>query len=399
MRRGGRALYAFDVTTPTSPAMLWKIGCTGTAMSDTDCGSGTKDYSAIGQTWSPPKIMYASAVGSGATPLILMGGGYDTCEDADAGTGLANHGCASSKGNRVYVIDGTDGTIVREFPTVAPFTGGAARGVVGEATIVSANGIAKYAYIADMGGVVYRLDFTANNKSNWTMTPIAKLGCDTVATCTANRKFMFQPSVVSTDGETFQILLGSGDREKPTTQYGGSNGVTNYFFMLKDKPADNNYLNNACAPTINYMCLASLLPITTSTPSSAAIDGKMGWYLGLQSTEQVVTGAITQFGITTFSTHQPAVSAASCTNNLGTTLVYNISYKDASPVSGNSRYEDLSGDGLPPSPVAGKVLIDGTEVPFCIGCSKDSPLEGKKATQLSGVSRAKSRLYWYLEKN
>jgi type IV pilus assembly protein PilY1 len=49
--------------------------------------------------------------------------------------------------------------------------------------------------------------------------------------------------------------------------------------------------------------------------------------------------------------------------------------------------------------VAGKVKIGDTEVPFCIGCSADSPLEGSQASQLMSVSRAKSRLYWYLEKN
>jgi type IV pilus assembly protein PilY1 len=48
--------------------------------------------------------------------------------------------------------------------------------------------------------------------------------------------------------------------------------------------------------------------------------------------------------------------------------------------------------------VAGTVLVNGTAVPFCIGCSGDSPLQGRKAVQAASVSRAKNRLYWYLEK-
>jgi type IV pilus assembly protein PilY1 len=400
MRRGGRAIYAFDVTTPGAPAFLWKKGCSSADLTSTDCGTSgsSTDYSGIGQTWGAPKVMFAAGYNSGATPLLLMGGGYDSCEDTDTGSGGANNSCTGSpKGSRVYVIDATDGHIVTQFPTVAPYTGGVPRGVVAEATVVAPDGMAKYGYIADLGGVVYRLDFTASSVGAWTMTPVAKLGCDTLAPCTANRKFMFQSSVVSTDGTTFDLLIGSGDREKPTVQYGASNGVSNYFFMLQDQPGNSGWLQDQCGSGNNFLCLSSLQQITASTPLNASIGTKKGWELALAPTEQVVTSAITQFGITTFSTHQPAVSANTCSNNLGKSLVYNVSYKNADPVSDN-RFAEISGDGLPPSPVAGTVIIDGKAVPFCVGCSAVSPLEGRKASQVASIARAKNRLFWYVEK-
>jgi type IV pilus assembly protein PilY1 len=220
-----------------------------------------------------------------------------------------------------------------------------------------------------------------------------------------NRKFMFQPSVVSSDGVTFYVLLGSGDREKPTTQYTGATSVKNYFFAFKDQPANSGYLSDACGSGNNFSCITTssppLLQITSSNPDATTLSTKKGWYLQLTSTEQVVTSAITQFGITSFSTHQPAVTSSNvCSNGgLGTTLVYNVNYADASAVNDNGiRYSDVSGDGLPPSPVAGTVVIDGTSVPFCIGCSPDSPLQAKKSKQANNVNRAKGRLYWYLEK-
>jgi type IV pilus assembly protein PilY1 len=402
MRRGGRSLYAFDVTTAASPTLLWKIGCSSGDLTSTDCGSGNWNYSSIGQTWAAPKVFFAAAYNNGTTPLLLMGGGYDTCEDTDTGTGGANNNCTGTpKGSIVYIIDGTDGHIVQSFDTVAPYSGGAPRSVVGEPTIVANNGIANYAYIADLGGVVYRLDFTGSNVSNWSMTTIAKLGCDTLSACSANRKFMFQPSVVSTDGITFDVLLGTGDREKPTTQYGASNGVQDYFFMVQDQPSSNSYLNGQCGAGNNFICLSALTPITltSGSPSATTLASSRGWSLQLSSTEQVVTSAITQFGVTSFSTHQPAQANVSCTPTLGVSRVYNVSYKDASAVNGTALYARLAGDGLPPSPVAGNVLINGSSIPFCIGCSADSPLQGKKATQISSVARAKSRLFWYLEKN
>jgi type IV pilus assembly protein PilY1 len=422
MRRGGRALYAFDVTTPGSPSLLWKVGCGSSSLTSSDCTStsGNSAYSSIGQTWGTAKLIYVAASAWSGKPLLLMAGGYDTCEDTDSGS--ANHACSgsASKGSKVYVIDASTGNIVRDFDTVVPSgtSGAVARSIISDATVVpdSVTGKAKYAYMADIGGVVYRLNFEGTSANDWSMTPIAKLGCGTdtagsgkaTSSCNANRKFMFQPSVVSKDGQLFWILLGSGDREKPVSQHTASGAVKNYFFAIQDKPGTSTWLTDQNATCdANLMCLDSLQKVdgtntTTTSSEIAGISSKRGWYLTLSSTEQVVTSAITVYGNTSFSTHMPATSSSSsstCANNLGSTRVYNVDYSDASPTGDDSRYDDVTGDGLPPSPVAGKVLIDGVAVPFCIGCSKDSPLEGKKIVQSSSISRARNRLYWYIQKN
>jgi type IV pilus assembly protein PilY1 len=59
MRRGGRALYAFDVTDPTSPKLLWKKSATGT-------------LAALGQTWSEARV---ARINGYSDPVIVMGGG------------------------------------------------------------------------------------------------------------------------------------------------------------------------------------------------------------------------------------------------------------------------------------------------------------------------------------
>ncbi|HXD42083.1 MAG TPA: pilus assembly protein PilY [Ramlibacter sp.] len=395
MRRGGRAMYGFNVSTPGSPSLLWKKGCPNLG-DDTNCSSG---FTGIGQTWSSLKSLVAMGYGSGNSPMLITGGGYDPCEDFDArAAGGANNNCtATPKGNGVYLLDAVTGSIVASFTTT--------RSVVADSTIVrDSNGKATLAYTADMGGNVYRISLAGNTTATWSITKIASLGCDTASTCTANRKFMFAPSVTTADnGVTYNILLGSGDREKPVEYYAASKAVTNYFFMIKDKPAVANWLtdeNVTCSA--NLICKSSLLAITSdSTPSDAALAAKKGWYLALASTEQVVTSAVTVFGVTTFSTHQPALTtAASCSSNLGTTLVYNIGYTNAASANGTDhRFEDVSGDGLPPSPVAGRVILDsGQTVPFCIGCSKDSPLEGSPPKELGSVTQPKGRLFWYIQK-
>jgi type IV pilus assembly protein PilY1 len=249
------------------------------------------------------------------------------------------------------------------------------------------------------------VDIGTNSPGNWTITKIASLGCATVTTCTNNRKFMFAPDVVADNGG-YDLLLGSGDREKPLL---GTSGVSDYFFMVKDRPADSTWLSSEmgnCGSAV--LCLNSLVGITTSTPSTATLSAKKGWYLALAANEQVVTSAITIFGVVTFSTHQPAMpQAGACTSNLGIARVYNISYLNAAceictTVNGiQQRFDPLPPNiGLPPSPVAGTVAVGGQDLPFCIGCSKDSPLQSTqpKVPPGSTLTQPKGRVYWYIQR-
>lgn len=398
MRRGGRNIYAFNVTAPASPTLLWKKGCPNLS-NDTGCSNDENgDFRAMGQTWSSLKALYATGYGSGVSPMLIMGGGYDACEDYD--NGIKNHNCTSSKGNKVLVLDAATGALLKAFPTD--------RAVIADSTLVlDSNGKIKYAYTADLGGNVYRMSFGSVAPSDWSITKIASLGCDTVGACdgtTRNRKFAFAPSVVTTDNVTYYVMLGSGDREKPVKQYIASNLVANYFFMLKDKPADATWLSSENANcSANVLCKSSLQRIQSgATPSDAELALKKGWYLDMTSTEQVVTSSVTIFGVVYFSTHQPAVTVeTACKNTLGTTSVYNVSYLNASSSTGNTdRSAHVIGDGLPPSPVAGLVKLDGATsmTPFCIGCSKSSPLEASLPGSLSTVAQPKGRLYWYIQK-
>lgn len=399
MRRGGRSIYAFDVsnsaTAPTSPIFKWRAGCSANG----DCYPS--QLSGIGQTWASVKTFTHENYNSGAKPLLIFGGGYDTCEDFDGGSsGTANHSCTStSKGHYVYILDGDTGAHVASFDT------GESRGIIADVLIVpDENGRAKYAYAADLGGNVYRITFSGAPAA-WTMVKIASLGCGTPASCTAPRKFMFEPSVIQNTDGSYTIFVGSGDREKPVRSYPASNSVTNYFFSFTDKPTIGaaTYPGNSDGCGANIMCLGSLLGITgNNPPTDEALAAKKGWYINLDSTEQVVTAPITIFGVVTFSTHQPAPAVATntCNSNLGTTRVYSVNYKNAGSENGtNNLYQDVAGDGLPPSAVAGQVTLDnGQTVPFCIGCSADSPLEVVQKSGGGATSRPKSRLYWYIKK-
>lgn len=408
MRRGGSAVYAFDVsagTNLTDPRLKWKAD------------SATTGLSNIGQTWSAPKVIkaagYTSVTSStdadGVTtttttnkPMLIMGGGYDSCEDGTVASDLNTCTSGPPKGSNVYVLDANTGAVLNSTMVTD-------RSVVGDITVVTnSSGLAQYAYAADTGGNVYRINI-AGAPSIWTIDKIAALGCDT-ETCpggVANRKFLFAPEVVVTSGFN-AVLLGSGDREHPLSTDAVTASVNNAFFMIKDdRSADPDVISLDDDVLLEIDANSSGLT-STQQAELAAADNK-GWYLQygaagtIHDQEQVVTSAVVVFGVATFSTHTPTVaSSTSCGSNLGTARVYNINFLDASPAKGADRFQVIDGGGLPPSPVSGIVTVctsDGacTDVPFVIGGNPNSPVEVDYAPEPSGSAVNKSRVYWNIE--
>jgi len=431
MRRSARIMYAFDVSDPDDPEMLWKLGCPD-MNDDSSCtgapGYTSDDFSKLGQTWSAANVFYAASYfdGDGVKPMLIMGGGYDDCEDTDNDSD-ANHSCnyttgapsTHDKGNIIYVLDAETGQQLASFATD--------RAVVGEIRVVTVtenSPLVSYAYAADTGGNIYRISAgTAGSTStpgaptpigtealnDWVISKIAALGCDgdgeADVTCDAPRKFMFGPDVVRIPGsDNYGILIGSGDREKPLVAYGAANTVQNYFFSLVDQPANAaSWMDVDGDCTYDQMCLAMLTDVGTGAdfdPDTVVNDH--GFKLPLASGEQVVSGALTIADIANFSTHIPSDpndfldpnSPDFCANNLGTATTYNVSYKDAAGDTVN-----IIGGGLVPTPVAGKVILDdGTIVPFCIGCGGDNSAIGGSSVG-SGVTwiQPKSRVYWNIQ--
>jgi len=213
---------------------------------------------------------------------------------------------------------------------------------------------------------------------------------------------MYVPSVVA-NGDVYTIMLGSGDREKPIRYYKASNSVTNYFFSIIDKPLEEPSIwpgTSDCGTAI--ICKNSLLGISAGvTPTAATLATKKGWYLGLATTEQVVSSALTVYDTVAFNTHEPSTAVVdSCNANLGVARVYNISFKDASSTNGTSNpYVTLPPNiGLAPDPSGGTVIVDGVPTTICFSCGAKSGPLAPKILSNSLSSAPKGRLYWYLQK-
>lgn len=366
MRRGGRALYAFDVKTPTSPQLRWKFA-----------GSDTNKN--MGQSWSEPKV--GRVIGDKATAagnlVVMFGGGYDPAED-DLVPGTTTMGAA------VFILDATTGTVLKEFNS----SHGLTRPVVADLAVVDSDfdGKIDRAYAMDLGGGVWRIDFeTADGKTSkddWTIFKVADLSGGT----TTGRKFFYAPSVVLTKDFT-ALMFGSGDREKPLLQT-----TKDHFFTVFDRNLDKGKPSTLPTP-IAFDKLSPMTPTPTTLGDGCQME--------LAAGEKVVNGATTIGGKTHFGTNQPIKegSTNTCIPHLGTARGYTMPLFCTAPT-----HTVYPGGGLPPSPIAGTVTItsaDGKSSSnhhFYTGgdqaCGALCPSDPKIK-----ITAARKRIYWYQQTN
>ena len=406
MRRGGRLLYALDVSNPVNPQFLWKIDPAGLT---TPAGlSASSDFAELGQTWSAPKVAQVEGY---ANPVLIFGAGYDTAEDSEPPT-------AGSMGRGIYIVDALSGALV--WSAAPQLSGASACGgtatraaclvsgmnysIPADITLVDRDGNGKIdrLYAVDVGGNVWRVDLQPSSAHQtpeyWQVNKLAALGCATgpCASGVTPRKFFYPVDVVFTP--TFDaVMAGQGDREHPLFR-DASVTIRNRVFMLKD-------MHTGFDGSGSTAIIRSELYDATSTNYDGSLKG---YYIRLGNAEKVVNAPLTVAGYTYFGTNQPVdPDANSCSVNLGVARGYKLA-----PLSASYTHTNYAGGGLPPSSVAGlvniTVTVNGVEssrlVPFLIGGGGDpncadadcmSALGGNKPT--INVPTSRNRTYWYQE--
>lgn len=377
MRRGGRMVYALDVTDPDAPVLLWRRGCEAGGT----CSTGFGD---IGQTWSTPRGVYVEGYtkNDAPAPVVIFGGGYDGCEDHT--TTAAS--CGSAKGKAIYVVDAQDGTLLKTFSTE--------RSVVADINTVdiNADGNADYAYGVDAGGNLWRINFvgsgaSALTKDGWTMDKVAY-------TSGANRKFMNMPALMAHNGSVY-IALGSGNRERPLkSDYPYADRVQDRFYMLLDSPASgHSAIDLDSASLMN----SSIDPGCAHNGIYANTESK-GWYLNLPNRgEQVVNPAAIAGGDVFFNTYQPGgTKVGMCSRPHGIATGYRLSLFNGSFCGRNPTV--IPGGGMPIAPTlttvkakcTGENCDNDKVVTICIGCDG-----GLKPTEIKpDVDGTRTRKYW-----
>jgi type IV pilus assembly protein PilY1 len=379
MRRGGNAVYAFDVTTKDAPLFKWKIDTSNT------------DFATLGQTWSMAKpIVFKST--SGTPPIILvMGGGYDPAEDK-------NGVSSPKKGNAVYFINGRTGALLTKLDTDYS--------VPADVTIVetASPGVPTRAYAVDVRGNVYRIDLPPSGdvtvKATWDATKAVKIAA-------LGGKVFFAPDVVVTKNFV-SVQVGTGDREKPLLKSKLFGAGNEGFYMIKDTigaPRDTvlDASKLVLAAEVNPANMTYFSSdVTKDDPRYATSENdaryENGCYISLASNgEKVVNAPTTIAGVTYFGTNRPSSSSAlKCSGGLGDAFAYKWPLFCRPPI----KPVQLATGGLPPSPVAGlvEIMVDNkpTKVPFILGSGeRASPFTPSRPDP--AVSPVRRRSNWYID--
>lgn len=386
-RRGGRMIYAFDVSDPTKPPVfLWS--------------KSNKDIAELGQTWSQPKL---AMVKGNTNPVIIMGGGYDPAEDSDP---VAS---TDTQGRAILVLDALSGSTVWSACPGAACTvqvPAMTYAIPSDVTLLDRNGdgYTDRLYTGDLGGNIWRADINDSSPANWSVTQLASLG----GTSTNARKFFYPPDVVPTAG--FDAVVGAtGDREHPLLS-NNSSTVINRFYMIRDTNVGTSSTGWTVV-TENMLTDETGAAAGTTTPYDPTTTGA-GFYVTLiHSGEKAVNAPLTVAGYTYFGTNTPTDPKADkniCYPNLGVARGYALSPLYATGLNANG-FIVFDGGGLPPSPVFGivQIPISGGGVlptPVLIGGGNqlgtgggdDKSSEGAQKVIPPGTGKRK-RTYWYID--
>jgi type IV pilus assembly protein PilY1 len=245
LRMGGEALYGLDLADNESPSMMFTIT------------PDTSGFSRMGQIWSKPtkaKIRTSNADSDEGTNVLVFGGGYDMCyeyEGFQVGVTDSELGDCSGKsnaeGNAVYIVNAITGALIWS----ASSDSGATKTVdtmknsivAGVTTLDRDNdGFMDHIYFADLGGQVFRADFTNAGFVKPTASPTATASPETSFTNTRVTRVL-QPA------------------------YSGSN--TKYNHRFYERPAVSFYRN---PNTSRLFALVNVISGDRSSPLSKIRD-------------------------------------------------------------------------------------------------------------------------------
>lgn len=389
MGRGGRGVYALDVTVRSNPKMLWYIK-----------GGETPGFAKLGQTWSTP-IKTKIRIGTTITDVLIFGGGYDTNQDN------VRELSADSMGNAIYVVNAKTGALIwsasNETANASASQGHrtlskmlysipanlrvidlqtAPTGVL----VSDPDKLADQIFVGDMGGQVWR--FHINNGQTGAnlisaggsssdgvfanVLPSNYSSLDLLGKRTNLRRFYNEPDValLNSNGKlSLSVNIGSGWRGHPL-----NTDALDRFYSLRTSNLTDPSGGEGTLTESDLLDVTSNLSPTAAQLGTLDLSGddpndvsddlvKGGWYISFSANagEKVLTRALTAGSDNTlfFSTYEPASGVSnSCEPSFGTARGYAVNLLDGSPYeiadpnnpSANDRFQELAIPGIPPQP-------------------------------------------------
>ena len=351
LRMGGEGMYGLDLTDKNNPKMLFRIDST------------TTGFDRMGQIWSKPtKAKIATGIDSTTKKVnaykdvLVFGGGHDTCyedENYQVGTTTStlsnqkSQACnrttaAESLGNAVYMVDAKTGDLIWSATKTANAVSGAtnttvstlSNSIVGGITVLDRNndGYMDQLYFADMGGQVFRADFTnagfIKPVSSGTAAPEASFSNMRVVRMLQpafsgtdikyNHRFYERPAVSFYRGDsTFNnsrlfavVNVISGDRSSPLSKLRSSDAYADRLYGIMDTDvtladkilyADDFTTRTETGSTvkvqkINDLATSDLYAFDTTSTSALSLEDKKDMMYKAATSTMPATGVKTKKG-------------------------------------------------------------------------------------------------------
>jgi len=354
-RRGGRGLYAFDVSDPDHPRFMWHID------------PHSPGFGQLALTFSTPRVAMLDTGTGSAAPVLLFAGGYNGGWSGSSRVGKDAGESADLAGNAVYVVNPSDGRLL--WRAVGPDGGpdrvsdeqvlvvpGLIHSIPSPVSVVDSdhNGVDDRAYVGDTGGNVWRIDFTESSRlepdapisgtGSWRITRLAQLG----GGGESDRRFFHAPDLVQSrdaGGDYLGVVIVAGDRASPL----GLNG-RNFAYLLKDRSgtAGGAPASAEDTPVFLHGDLADITATCSdpATDACAGADFAAGWKLALEAPgEKGFSAPLITNGTVMFTSYVPVDGEQGCAVSPGVERLYAVRL----------------GNGAPSPLVAGKLKLPGEE--------------------------------------
>lgn len=333
MGRGGNGIYALDITTPTSPKLLW---------SKTNADTG---YTKLGQTWSAP-VKGKIKVGNTITDVLIFGGGYDPAQDGKTTRS------ADGMGNDLFIVNAVDGRVLWSASAAEV---GMQYSVPSKVKVTSLHvdngiprlnpeGLVEQIFVGDMGGQVWRIRINNGQPEGSGLASgnlFASLGG---AGAADNRRFYHEPelALVSVENQLhLTVNIGSGFRGHPL-----DNVIADRFYSLR-----TSELDGGGSPALTESALYDATALVTATDAQREVMLQSpGWFIRLtRAGEKVLSSALAMDGVLYFNTYQPKANTDECTAAQGVSNAYRVKLLDGTAVN-NTRSTTIKGASLPSNP-------------------------------------------------
>lgn len=333
MGRGGRDIYALDITNRTSPQLLWTI----------QGGSGS--FARLGQTWSAP-VKTKIKVGNTITDVLVFGGGYDPDQDN------ATIRTLDDQGNDLFIVNARTGALIwsASGASISGMNYSIPSGV--NVTALQTNdqgkiftdpdGLAGQIFVGDMGGQVWRFHINNGESGNGLVTGgifASVAGNDVVSA----RRFYHEPEIALVTAKNklnLTVNIGSGYRGHPLNKV-----IDDRFYSFRTEYLDE--IGSVLTETDLYD--ATSLEQATTTEVEELLS-KQGWYIRLvPDGEKALSRPLAIGGKLYFNTYEPKANQNSCQAATGITRAYSVNLLDSTALS-TSRYVIAKGGSLPSNP-------------------------------------------------